>query len=133
MDLITQPVDILVEIFKYVPPKEIIRLRQVAKGINLIIKQLISRSEIILNLSETKITDAGLVHLQGAHTIDLSGMNVTDAGLVHLKGVLEIQTNLVGLDSRNRESRNRRFRLLQIHTIDLGGTNVTDAGLVHLK
>ena len=50
MDLITQPVDILVEIFKYVPPKEIIRLRRVAKGINLIIKQLISRPEIILNL-----------------------------------------------------------------------------------
>ena len=58
--------------------------------------------------SSDNVTDAGLKHLKGVHTIDLVEFKgVTDAGLEHLKGV---------------------------HTIDLSGCDqVTDAGLEHLK
>src|SRR3990172_6123654 len=101
MNLIEQPTDILVEIFKYVPSRELIRLHRVSKGISYIIKQIIPR--LVIDLSNTNITDAGLVHLKGVHTIDLSETNITDIGLMHLKGV---------------------------HKINLSGTNITDAGLV---
>ncbi len=35
-----------------------------------------------------QITDAGLAHLTGIHTLDVSGCTgITDAGLTHLRGV----------------------------------------------
>jgi hypothetical protein len=66
----------------------------------------------ILSLAKTKITDAGLVHLQGMtllQDLDLSGTAITDAGLKNLQG-------LTGLTSLN-----------------LNRTKITDAGLVHLQ
>lgn len=65
-----------------------------------------------INLSSTKVTDAGLANLEGLYelrALDLSGAKITDAGLEHLK------------------------RLAQLQWIDLSDTMVTDAGLVHLK
>jgi hypothetical protein len=55
-----------------------------------------------------RITDAGLAHLTGIHTLDMSGwrMRITDAGLAHLTG---------------------------IHTLACGYcTRITDAGLAYL-
>jgi len=54
-----------------------------------IIKQLISRQGIVLDFSKASITDAGLVHLQGAHTIYLQGTNVTDAGIKYLNNSIK--------------------------------------------
>jgi hypothetical protein len=35
-----------------------------------------------------QITDAGLAHLTGIHTLDVSGCDeITDAGLAHLTGI----------------------------------------------
>ena len=85
MDLVTQPMDILVEIFKYIPSREIIRLRRVSKSMKLIVKRIISRPGIILNFSWTNVTDAGLVHLKGAHTIYLWGTKIMDAGIKYLR------------------------------------------------
>ena len=34
-----------------------------------------------------RITDAGLAHLTGIHTLDMYGCEITDAGLVHLTGI----------------------------------------------
>jgi Leucine Rich repeat len=66
-----------------------------------------------LDLRNTKITDAGLSHLEELfpelQTLDLSGTAITDAGLNHLK----------------------HFTLL--HDIDLSGTKITDAGLAHIR
>ncbi len=65
-----------------------------------------------LDLYDTKVTDAGLVHLKGLtnlETLDLAFTKVTGAGLVHLKGL----TNL--------------------ETLWLTGTKVTDAGVASLK
>ena len=47
-----------------------------------------------VNLSGTKVTDAGLVHLKGLTNLrwlDLGDTNVTDAGLVHLKGLTKLE------------------------------------------
>ena len=72
-----------------------------------------SAGEVLLvNLEGTKITDAGLVHLEpltNLQELDLGSTEITDVGLVHLKGLTKLQT------------------------LDLGSTKITDAGLVHLK
>ena len=49
---------------------------------------------IELDLRDTKVTDAGLVHLKGLTQLEwlwLSHTQVTDAGLVHLKGMTNLQ------------------------------------------
>ena len=65
-----------------------------------------------LYLSDTEVTDAGLVHLKGLTKLEvlwLTSTKVTDAGLVHLKG------------------------LTKLERLSLGGTKVTDAGIQELK
>ena len=65
-----------------------------------------------LSLHDTKITDAGLVHLKGLtnlQNLDLIGTKVTDAGLVHLKDLTNLQL------------------------LRLEDTQVTDAGLAAMK
>ena len=67
---------------------------------------------VIVDLSATKVTDAGLVHLKGLTKLLLLSLNntkVTDAGLAHIKGLTNLKRLFLGL------------------------TKVTDAGLVHLK
>ncbi len=59
-----------------------------------------------LYLGGTAVTDAGLPHLAGVHTLDLRCTRVTDAGLPHLAGV---------------------------HTLYLGGTRVTQEGREWLR
>src|SRR5437870_1075211 len=65
-----------------------------------------------LNLYNTKITDAGLAHLQSLTsltTLYLNNTQITDAGLVHLKGLTRLQQ------------------------LGLYRTQVSDEGLAHLK
>jgi Leucine-rich repeat (LRR) protein len=65
-----------------------------------------------LDLSNTQVTDAGLVHLKGLISLwklDLSGTQVTDAGLKHMTALA-----------------NLRYILLD-------RTQVTDAGVKELK
>ena len=64
-----------------------------------------------LDLRNTRITDAGLIHLKGLTglLLDLSVTQITDAGLIHLKGLTGLQV------------------------LHLDGTQITDAGLIHLK
>ena len=67
---------------------------------------------IEVNLSDSQITDAGLVHLKALINLDelyLSNTQVTDVGLVHLKELTNLQK------------------------LYLWDTQVTDAGLLHLK
>ena len=66
----------------------------------------------ILDLSNTQITDAGLVHLKELTKLEelyLVGTNVTDDGLVHLKEMNNLQK------------------------LSLKFTKVTDAGIAELK
>ena len=70
-----------------------------------------SRNVVELNLSRSKITDAGLLHLKGLPNLQTLSLpkQITDAGLVHLRGL----TNLQVLDVKN--------------------TQATDAGIAELQ
>ena len=77
---------------------------------------LIERNEqgevVEVNLVDTKITDAGLVHLKGLtnlQTLGLGFTKITGTGLVHLKG------------------------LTKLEMLSLYGTKVTDAGVAELQ
>ena len=48
-----------------------------------------------LNLTYTKVTDAGLAHLKGLtrlQSLQFEATQVTDAGLKHLKGLTQLQS-----------------------------------------
>ena len=68
-----------------------------------------------LQLSSTRITDAGLVHLAGMmkgsviHDLYLSGTSISDAGIEHL------------------------MKMTDLTHIHLDGTRVSDAGVAKLK
>jgi len=65
-----------------------------------------------LDLTNTQLTDAGLLHLETLTNLiwlKLEGTRITDSGLLHLKGLTKLQY------------------------LNLGKTQVSDAGLVHLK
>ena len=69
-----------------------------------------------LQLSYTKVTDAGLAHLDGLtqlHYLELADTEVTDAGLVHLEGLTQLQE-------------------LVLYGSDGGDCQVTDAGVTNL-
>ena len=113
-----------------------------------------------LELSETRVTDAGLAHLRGltglselrledtpvtdaglAHLRGLTGLTelwldhtpVTDAGLEHLKGL----TNLTYLHLSHTQITGSGLvhlkGLTKLQVLDISGTHVTDVGLEHLK
>jgi len=77
--------------------------------------QIIMGAELpgcLVDLGDTKITDAGLKELKELKSLqglDLRGTNITDAGLKELK------------------------ELQRLRWLDLGGTNITDVGLKELK
>ena len=63
------------------------------------IKQDDQGNVVELNLSRSKITDAGLLHLKALTGLQLLGLGttqITDAGLVHLKGLTNLQTLNLG-------------------------------------
>ena len=65
-----------------------------------------------VDLNNTQVTDADLMHLKGMKNVEiltLMSTQVTDAGLEHLKG------------------------FTRLYCLSLAGTQVTDAGLRHLK
>ena len=50
---------------------------------------------VSVDLMDSKVTDAGLVHLKGLtklQSLSLISTKVTDAGLVHLKGLTKLQS-----------------------------------------
>jgi WD40 repeat protein len=77
------------------------------------IKQDDQGNVVELNLSRSKITDAGLVHLKGLPELQKLNIffcpKITDAGLVHLKGMANLQE------------------------LNLTGTKFTDAGVAQLQ
>jgi len=86
-----------------------------------------------LDLSGTKVTDAGLERLQGLRQLQelgLSGTEVTDAGLEHLRGLPELEKLCFWATGAGLKHLSGLPRLREL---DLGGTKVTDAGLEHLK
>jgi Leucine-rich repeat (LRR) protein len=89
-----------------------------------------------VNLSRSKVTDAGLAHLQGLTSLQglvLDKTQVTDAGLAHLQGL----TSLRGLYLENTQVTDAGLAHLQgltsLQELYLNNTQVTDAGLAELR
>jgi hypothetical protein len=90
----------------------------------------------VLILFDTRITDAGLAHLEelrGLRALDLSDTAVTSDGLIHIRKLIRLKdltligtkvtdTGLVNLESHH-----------DLWLLDLSGTKVTDRGLAHLR
>ena len=91
---------------------------------------------IDVDLGNSQVTDAGLVHLKGLpqlQSLCLYGTQVTDAGLVHLKGLTRLQSLNLATPQVTDAGLVHLEGLTQLQSLVVGGTQVTDAGLVHLK
>jgi hypothetical protein len=89
-----------------------------------------------LDLSYTKVTDAGLAHLKGLtglQYLDLSCTQVTDAGLAHLKGLTGLQYLDLSCTQVTGAGMVHLRGLTALQELDLPVTRVTDPGLAHLK
>lgn len=87
-------------------------------------------------LSHTQITDAGLANIEGMTRLEmlaLSHTRITDAGLVYLKGMTELWwLRLSGTPLTDAGLAHLRG-LTRLETLDLEGTQITGAGLAHLR
>jgi len=89
-----------------------------------------------IGLASTRITDAGLLHLQAMENmtqLHLDDTSITDAGLANIRGL----KRMYNLDLGNSMITDNGLRHLgamsNLHFLDIGGPNITDAGLKHLK
>ena len=90
----------------------------------------------MLVLDSTDVTDAGLVNLEGLTTLYWLALNktrVTDAGLVHLKGLVHLEELQLAHTTVTDAGLVHLEGLTMLQGLDLHQTQVTDAGLVHLK
>jgi hypothetical protein len=88
-----------------------------------------------LSLDRTHITDAGLVHLTqlpSLHSMSLCRTQITDAGLVHLRQLSSLQT-LALRQTQITDAGLVDLSKLPLLYLNLTHTQVTDAGLVHLS
>ena len=89
-----------------------------------------------LSLDDTKVTDAGLVHvkdLQGLERLYLVNTQVTDAGLVHLKNLKGLRWLALNETQVTDAGLAHVKDLKGLERLYLANTQVTDAGLVHLN
>jgi len=89
-----------------------------------------------LDLSDTQVGDGGLEHLKGSKSLtvlDLSRTQVTDAGLEHLEGLMSL-TSLYLSDTQVGDGGLEHLKgSKSLMVLDLSETQVTSAGLEHLK
>ncbi len=99
-------------------------------------KQSPDKPVIFVDLESTKVTDAGLEHLEGftkLQRLNLANTKVTDEGLQHLKELINLRrlnlahTKVIGPGLEHLKG------LAQLQLLDLSGTQITNAGLEHLK
>jgi hypothetical protein len=89
-----------------------------------------------LDLTETRVTDAGLAEvgrLPHLTTLKLSRTPITDAGLAHLTGLASLRQ--LDLDGTRVSDAGVVYllRLPQLRRLNLDGTRVGDAGLLQLR
>jgi hypothetical protein len=64
--------------------------------------------------------------------VHLTNTRLTEAGLVHLRGLTDLQTLGLG-NTQDTDAALARLRLTGLQQLWLGGSQVTDAGLAHLQ
>jgi internalin A len=89
-----------------------------------------------LDLSDSAVTDAGLVHLEGLsrlRTLELGGTDISDAGIAHLKGLTNLRELFLQPSRVGDAGLAHLENLTGLRELFLGGTLVTDTGLPHLR
>ena len=89
----------------------------------------------MVNLSETRATDASLAHIKKlphVRYLDLSGTDVTDRGLLQLQGLTKLESVKLEYMQVTDAGLPQLQGLRHLILLDFRGTQVTDAGLVHL-
>jgi Leucine-rich repeat (LRR) protein len=90
-----------------------------------------------IHLMDTKITDAGLVHLKEFTRLKslqfVGAEQVTDAGLVHLKGLKELEVLFIINTQVTDAGLAHLKRLTNLKILCLSGNKVTDAGVQELQ
>ncbi len=90
-----------------------------------------------LDLFNTQITDHDLAYLIGSldnlRFLSLAETKISDAGLVHLKALKVLQELHLDNTSVTDNGLVRLASLQTLQILDLKGTKITDAGLAHLR
>lgn len=89
-----------------------------------------------LDLTQTQITDKGLVHLKrlvNLEKLTLTNNRVTDEGLAHLKNLTSIKMLRLDGTMITDEGLKHLRGMKNLSGLDLEGTGVTDEGLKYLK
>jgi hypothetical protein len=89
-----------------------------------------------LHAAEAPVDDRQLRHLaglRGLRLLDLSGTRVTGPGLVHLQALDGLESLHLWDTAVNDEALPLIGRLVSLRHLGLGNTRVTDSGIVHLS
>ncbi|MHC4503423.1 MAG: leucine-rich repeat domain-containing protein [Planctomycetota bacterium] len=89
-----------------------------------------------LGLSRTQITDAGLANIEGMTrltSLGLSHTRLTGSGLVYLKGMTELRYLFLSGTPLTDAGLAHIKGLPKLQSLHLNGTRITDAGLAHLR
>ena len=89
-----------------------------------------------LRLTDTAVTDAGLVHLKGLTSLrdlQLGNTQITDAGLAHLKGLTALRQLLLFNTPVTDAGLDHLKDLPSLVLLDIPGTKVTDDGVIELE
>lgn len=90
----------------------------------------------VLDLSRTRITDAGLVHVRGLanlKSLDLDSTHTGDPSMEHLEGLVSLERLILSNTKITDEGLKHLGKLTQLGELALSGTRVTDVGLPTLR
>jgi uncharacterized protein YjbI with pentapeptide repeats len=89
-----------------------------------------------LHLVNTQITNAGLRHLRDLRRLEilhLENTKVTDAGLIHLSGLSSLRTLNLSKTRINGAGLKHLSGLRKLRSLNLAGTQITIAGLKNIR
>jgi len=124
------------ERIRFVGERSILELNDATDADLEYVAQLHGLTDLSISPPDSRVTDAGLVHLSSMKSlVHLSLMvpGITDAGLVHLKGLTDLQS----LSLREMQITDDGLKSLKglrnLRFLNLHGSPITDEGLSHLR
>jgi len=100
------------------------------------LRNLTGLTRLTLDYNQSKITDAGLVHLSGMtrlEWLDLTGCKITGRGLASLQEMKQLKRLCLGWTQVDDIGLEVIAGFPKLESLELHQTRVTDAGLVHLR
>jgi hypothetical protein len=100
------------------------------------LRNLTGLTKLTLDNNQSKITDAGLVHLRGMtrlEWLDLTGCKITGRGLASLKNMTQLKRLCLGWTQVDNPGLEVIAGFPKLECLELHQTKITDVGLVHLR